>query len=156
MSCVAPFFSIGLWPTSVCSTMWPGPRPTYAYQVASWSIQRFGHNRDGPKNGGLCLCAPFLRRGAGSPSNTISLGPRPTSLPSGVHPAIWPAQIWAENWGLCPVGEGELGPNLTHCGQGRGHLHAKFLLDSSNRLATIHQRYRQDRTDRQTGQTTVR
>jgi len=31
------------------------------------------------------------------------------------------------------------------------YLHAKFRLDPSNRLATIHQRYRQDR---QTGQTT--
>ena len=32
--------------------------------------------------------------------------------------------------------------------------HAKFHLDSSNRLATVHQRFRQDRqTDRQTGQT---
>jgi len=31
-------------------------------------------------------------------------------------------------------------------------LHAKFHLDPSNRLATIHQRHRQDKTDRQTGQ----
>jgi len=28
------------------------------------------------------------------------------------------------------------------------YLHAKFHFDPSNRLATIHQRYRQDRTDR--------
>ena len=30
--------------------------------------------------------------GAGSPSNTMSPGPRPTSLPSGIliHPAVWP------------------------------------------------------------------
>jgi len=27
------------------------------YQVASWSIQAFGHNRHGPKIGG---CAPFV------------------------------------------------------------------------------------------------
>jgi len=35
------------------------------------------------------------------------------------------------------------------------YLHAKFHVDPSNRLATIHQRYRQtDRqTNRQTGQT---
>jgi len=31
------------------------------------------------------------------------------------------------------------------------YLRAKFYLDPSNRLATIHQRHRQDRTDRQTG-----
>jgi len=28
------------------------------------------------------------------------------------------------------------------------YLHAKFHLDPSNRLATIHQRHRQDRTDK--------
>jgi len=28
------------------------------------------------------------------------------------------------------------------------YLHAKFHLDPSNRLATVHERYRQDRTDR--------
>jgi len=55
--------------------------------------------------------APFWGGGAGSPSNTMSLGPRPTSLPSGIliHQAIWPQQIWAENWGLCPFGGGESG-----------------------------------------------
>ena len=43
-----------------------------------------------PKSGGL-LC-PFWGRGAGSPSNIISLGPRPTSVPSGIliHPTVWP------------------------------------------------------------------
>ena len=49
-----------------------------------------------------------------------------------------------------PLGEGELGPHLTQCDQGRAYLHAKFHLDPSNRLATIHQRYKQDRTDRTT------
>jgi len=69
-----------------------------SYQVASRSIQPFGNNRHGPKIGGLC---PHLGTGAGSPSNTMSLGPRPTSLPSGILilPAVWPQQIWAENWG---------------------------------------------------------
>jgi len=71
-----------------------------------------------------------------------------------IHAAIWPQQIWAENWGegrgCAPLGEGELGPHLTQCGQGRAYLHAKFHLDPSNRLATVHERYRQDRTrDRQ-------
>jgi len=37
----------------------------------------------------------------GSPSNAMSLGPRPTSLPSGIliHPAVWSQQTWAENGG---------------------------------------------------------
>jgi len=35
------------------------------------------------------------------------------------------------------------------------YLRAKFHLDPSNRLATVHERYRQtDRQDRQTGQRT--
>jgi len=37
-----------------------------------------------------------------------------------IHPAVWPQQTWAENWGCAPLGEGELGPHLTQCGQGRG------------------------------------
>jgi len=39
--------------------------------------------------------------GAGSPSNTKSPGPRPTSISTGIliYAAIWPQQIWAENWG---------------------------------------------------------
>jgi len=59
------------------------------YQAASWSMQPFDHNMRGPKTGGS---APFLGRGAESSSNKTSLGPRPTSLPSGilVHPAVWP------------------------------------------------------------------
>jgi len=80
------------------------------YQVASWSIQSFGHNRHGPKNWGLW--SPFLGEGAGSTSNTILLGPRPTSLPTDIliHPAIWPQQIWTENWGMCPWGRGSWVP----------------------------------------------
>ena len=39
-----------------------------SHQVASWSIQPFGHNRQGPKIGG---CAPFLGERAGSPSRTM-------------------------------------------------------------------------------------
>jgi len=53
--------------------------------------------------------------------------------------------------GCAPLGEGELGPHLTQCGQARNYLHAKFHLDPSIRLATVHERHRQDRTgqDRQ-------
>jgi len=51
--------------------------------------------------------SPFRGGAAASPSNTMLLGSRPTSLYGIlVHPAIWPQQIWAENWGLCPFGEG--------------------------------------------------
>jgi len=39
--------------------------------------------------------------GAWSPSSTMSPGPRPTSVPSGVliHLAVWPQWTWAEKWG---------------------------------------------------------
>jgi len=83
-------------------------------------MQPFGHNRHGPKN--FLGLRPFLGRGAGSPSNTMSLGPRAAFVPSGIfiHPAVWPQQTRAENWGLCPFfGEGELGTHLTQCRLGR-------------------------------------
>jgi len=68
-------------------------------------------------------------------------GLRPTSLPSGIliHPAIWPQQIWAKNWGTPPLfGEEELGPHLAQYGLGRDlYLPAKWHLDPSSRLATI-------------------
>ena len=73
----------------------------------------------GRKLGVLSL---FGGRGPESPSNTMSLGQKPTSLPSGIliHPGIWPQQIRAENWGLCPFGGGEVGSHLTQCGLGPG------------------------------------
>ena len=44
----------------------------------------------GQKVGGYCA----LSMGAGSPSNTISPGPRPTCVSSGIliHPTVWPQQ----------------------------------------------------------------
>jgi len=58
------------------------------YQVVSWFLQSFGHNNHGPKSGSCC--APFP--GAGSPSNTVWPGPRPTFIPSGIliHPTVCP------------------------------------------------------------------
>ena len=63
-----------------------------------------------------------------APSNTMSPGQRPTSVPSGIltHLAVWPQRTWAENGGGCaPLGELDL--HLTQCGQGRG-LPASFIL----------------------------
>ena len=34
-----------------------------------------------------------------------------------MHPAIWPQERWAENWG-------ELCPHLAQCGLDQGHFHA--------------------------------
>jgi len=55
-------------------------------------------------------------------------------------------------WGLCPFGEGE-----HSVARAEAYLLAKFHLDPSNRLATVHERHRQDRqTDRRTDRTTDR
>ena len=75
----------------------------------------------GRKEGGCC--APF--RGAGSPSNTKSPGPRPTFIPSGIliHPAVWPQRTWTENRRLAvhPLFfGGGLGLYVTQCGVSRG------------------------------------
>ena len=119
--------------------LWPGPRPTSVpsgilIHLAVWAQQTWA------KKWGL-LCPLLRARGAGSTShtkwrraplgegaeptsNTKSPWPRPISLPSGIliYAAIWPQRIWAENWGggCALLGEGELGPHLTQCGQGRG------------------------------------
>jgi len=52
-------------------------------------MQPFGHNRYGPKIGGLC---PFWGGGAGSPPNTRWPGQRPTCTPSFIliRPTVWP------------------------------------------------------------------
>ena len=59
------------------------------YQVASWSIQPFCHNRQAPKIGGGAA-VPTLG-GAGS-HLTQWPGPSPTSIPIGIliHPTVWP------------------------------------------------------------------
>jgi len=93
----------------------------------------------------------FFWGGAGFPSNTMSPGPRPTSVPSGIliHPAVWPQYTWAEVWG-CTLGGRAGSPSNTSVARGEAYFHAKSHLDPSNRVVTIYQRYRQDGTDRQT------
>jgi len=51
--------------------------------------------------------------------------------------------------GAVPFFGGQLGPHLTQCGRVRGLPPAEFHLDPCNRLATMHQRHRQDREGRQ-------
>jgi len=83
----APFFGRGSWGPHLSQCGLGRGLPTC--QVPSWSIQPFGHNRHGPKIVGLC---PFWGGGAGSPSNTMWPGSRPTCLPSFIliHPTVWP------------------------------------------------------------------
>jgi len=48
--------------------------------------------QSGPKSGGLLCPFPWGRGGSWAPSNTMSPGMRPTSVPSGIliHPAVCP------------------------------------------------------------------
>ena len=72
----------------------------------------------GPKLRVLCP----LFGGGWVPSNTMSPGPRPTSVPSGIliHQAVWPQQTWAKNREVVPFcGRGPMGSHLTQCGRGR-------------------------------------
>jgi len=89
--------------------------------------------------------SPFWEGQLGPHLNPKSLGPRPSSIPSGIviHPAIWPQQIWAENWETVHPGGRELGPIRHNVARAEAYLHAKFHLDPSNGLAAVHQRYRQ-------------
>jgi len=94
---LCPFYE-GERAGSPSNTMWSGPRHLNPFSRLA--------TIHGPKIGRGLLC-PLLR-GCGFPCNTMSPGPRPTSLPSGIlfHPAVWPQQTWAENWGLCPFWRG--------------------------------------------------
>ena len=110
------------------------------YQVASSSIQLFGHNKHGPKIGWGRVC--LFSRWRWDPIK---------------HKVAWAEAYlhtkWhhrassrlattdlAENWGLCPFRGGELSPHLTQCCVDRGpHLYqlTKWHLDPSSRLTTI-------------------
>jgi len=109
-----PFF-LGVARSTLSKMSCRRPRPT---SVPSGIIQPFGHINMGRKLGARPL---FGRWGAGSPSNRMSLGLRPISLPSGIliHPAIWLQQIWAKIGGCAPLGEEEQDPHLEQCGLGR-------------------------------------
>jgi len=75
-----------------------------AYLHTKWHLDpssRLATIDMGQKVGGGC-CAPFCQRELG-PHLTVLPGLRPTFVSSGIviHPAIWPQQTWAKNWGLC-------------------------------------------------------
>jgi len=136
------------------NTKSPGPRPTsipsgIVIHPAVWPQWTLA------ENWGLC---PFLSvGGAGSPCNRMSSGLRPTSVRSGIliHLAIFGSGHGPKIGVGCAPFVGLLGPHLTQCGLAESYVHAKFHLDPSDRLATIHQCHtvtdRTDLTDR-TGQ----
>ena len=110
-----------------------------------WDGRPLGHNnRHWPKIGD---CAPFYWGGAGSPFNTMLRGPRPTSVPNGIYPAIWPQQTGAKHWGCAPLGE--LDPHLTQClGRGLSACQvSSWLIQRFGHNTSTLQTDRQDRTD---------
>jgi len=85
------------------------------YQAVSSSIQPFGHNKHGRKLGS---CAPF--RGAATPSNTKSLGPMFTSVPSGILIIQTTIDMGQKLGAWLCLFLGELFPNRTQSRLGRG------------------------------------
>jgi len=94
------------------------------YQVASSSMQPFGHDRHGPKSGEL-LC-PLRGGGAGSPSNTMWPGSRLeayTSMPSFIF-----GRPFVKRFALCyrtvvlSVCLSALSVTLVYCGQTVGRM----------------------------------
>jgi len=83
------------------------------------------------------VCAPFW--GAGSLSNTMSPGPRPTAAPSGIliNPAV---NLVTMNIGrkLGGCGDGvQLGPTQHNVAWAKAYHRTKWHLDPSSRLATL-------------------
>ena len=90
---------------------------TEAYHYTKWHLDPCSHLAilHGPKLWGSVPLPLFEGEyvRAGCPSNTMSPGPRSTSVPSGIliDPAVWPQQTWAENWGrLCHVPSNTMSP----------------------------------------------
>ena len=151
---MAPFLWEGEWAGSPSSTMWPG-WGLPPYQVASWAIQPFGHNRHRPKIGRLCS---LFWEG--------ELGPHLTQccLGKGLPPykvASWSIQPFGHNrygpkiWGLCPFGGGAGSPANTIWPGPRPTSLPRFILIHP----TVWPQYtnvtdrQQDRRDRQTDRT---
>jgi len=98
------------------------------------------------------LLCPLFGVGAGSPSNTML--PGPTSLPSGIliHPAVWPQQTWAENWGTVPLwGMGSWVSSNTMWPGPRPISMPSFVLVRPTVWPQYCAPMSQDRIDRQTG-----
>jgi len=72
-----------------------------------------------------------------------------------IHTAIWPQQKCAENSGLCPFGEGELGPHQTQCGQGRGVPACQISSWSGQTFGHNARTLQTDRKDRQRTETVL-
>ena len=135
------------------NTMLPGPRATslpsgILIYPALWPQQTCA------EHWGLC------QLGAGSPSNTRGLG-RGLYLRTKwqlFQPDVMATTDMGRKFGAVPIFGWRTGSRSNTLWPGpRPYPHAKFQLHLSNRLTTIHQRYRQtDRQDRRRSQSTER
>jgi len=127
-----------------------------AYLRTKWHLNPYSRlaTIHAPKSGSCCV--PFLWVGSGPHLTQCRLG---RGLPP-YQVAFWSIQPFGHNSDGPKIGGcaalGELGSHATQCGRAEAYLLAKFHLDPSNRLVTIHQRYRQTGQTDKTGQTTVR
>jgi len=85
---------------------------------------------------------PLLVGRSWVPCNIMWRGPKPTFVPSGIliHPAVWPQQLCAKNWGagLCPLfGEESWVPIWHNVAWAEAYLHIKWHLDPCSCVATI-------------------
>ena len=78
-----------------------------AYLRTKWHLDRSSRLAIIDMDRKVC---PILAGGVGSTSNTVSRGPKPTSVRSDIltDPALWPQQTWTENGevGCAPLGLG--------------------------------------------------
>jgi len=84
----------------------------------------------------------LLGGGAGFPCNTMQPELRPSIVQSGIliHPAVWPQQTWAENWGRAVppfLGRESWVPMYHNVAWAEAYLHTKWHLDPCSRLATV-------------------
>jgi len=110
-------------------------RDLLPYQVASSSIQPFGHNRHEPKAEG---CAPFrVLWGAPTPSNITSPEPMFISVPSGIlnNPAVGRNRHGQKLDGAVPFFLGGAGSSSNTVAWVEAYLHTKRHLSQSSRLA---------------------
>ena len=122
---------------------------------------RISHMWWAAKNPGLCA----FGGGVVSPSNTMSHGPRFTSLPGNIliHWAVWPQQTWAENCkrGSVPLWGGGAGSPSDSMWSGPRPIFMSsfFLIHPTVWPQYSNDGYRetdkQDTQDRETRQTTV-
>ena len=106
------------------------------FQVRSWenkclAVAKMGDHLATTNTDRKLGAVPLGGGEAESPSNTMSPGPRPTSLPSGIliHPAVWPQQTWSSGYtdaskacahkfrsvgALCPFPWGEPSNTMWH------------------------------------------